>query len=71
METTILQVHITYGGISYDTDFNELDLGDLSTDSDIKSAVANYLSQSVEKLQNFVIDRTDSALTIRPQAIFG
>ena len=33
------QVHVRFEGNSWDWDLNELDLGDLSSDADVKAAV--------------------------------
>lgn len=74
METLNLpQVHIRFNGISYDTDFADLDLNDASNDSQIRESVARYLDAPVSKLENFVIDRNTETgdITIRPQALWG
>lgn len=66
-------LHIRYNGTSHDIDFAEVDLGDISSDADIRAAAARYLEQPVEKLNGFQIDKnTESGdVTLRPQAIFG
>jgi hypothetical protein len=51
-------LHIRYNGVSYDEDLNALDLGDMSTDEDIRQAA---LERNVET----------GDVTLRPQAIFG
>lgn len=65
-------LHIRYEGNSYDLELNDLDLGDLSSDQQIKQAVATYFDTPPTKLDNFVVDRTeDGEITLRPQAVFG
>ncbi len=67
------QVHVMYGGVSYDIDFTEIDLPHDATDARLREAVANFLNQPPAKLTNFVIDRNVQTgdITMRPQAIFG
>ena len=67
------QVHIRYEGQSLDVDLDGLDVGDLSTDTQIRTAIAEHLNAPVAKLQNFQIDRNQATgdLTLRPQAVFG
>lgn len=67
------QIHIRYEGRSLDIDLNDLDVGALSSDTQIRQAVATRLEVSVTKLNNFAIDRNEEngSLTLRPQAVFG
>lgn len=66
------QVHVMYGGVSYDIDFPELELAENASDVDVRNAVANWLNQPQSKLQNFVVSRSeDGNITLRPQALFG
>lgn len=69
----INQVHIRYDGLSYDVTFGDLDIGDLSTDAEIRQSVARHLEAPPSKLANFSIERnTDTGnITLRPQAVFG
>ena len=66
-------VHVRFDGRSLDLPFREMDLGDLSSDRDVRLAVANRLSQPVEKFDRYVIDRNKRTgdVTLRPQAVFG
>ena len=70
---TLPMLHIRYDGASHDIPLTELDLGDLSSDADIRARVAQYLDQPVAKLQGFQIDKNTETgdITVRPQAIFG
>lgn len=67
------QVHIRYEGQSLDVDLDGLDVGDLSSDEQIRQAIATHLNAPPAKLQNFQIDRNHDTgdLTLRPQAVFG
>lgn len=65
------QIHVRYNGRSWDINYSELDLGDSSTDNDVKREVANYLDAPVSKLNDFVVDRSEYDLNLRPQATFG
>jgi hypothetical protein len=66
------QLHVRFDGQSWDFDMEELDLGDLSSDADIRRAAAEALDAPVAKLQNFAIEKSDDGdVTLRPQAVFG
>ncbi len=66
-------LHIRYEGRSHDLEQNELDLGDMSTDADVRMAVAVHFDQPLVKLEGFVVDRNleSGDITLRPQAVFG
>lgn len=65
-------LHVMYEGQSWDLTFSELDIGDQSSDQDVKQAVAFRLNAPLEKLRNFKIDRnSDGNMTLRPEAVFG
>ena len=66
-------IHIRYEGQSIDLSMRQLDVGDLSTDQQVREAVATHLGVPMNKLTAFAIDRNaDSGdLTLRPQAVFG
>lgn len=72
-EMTIEQtrIHIRYDGESRDLTASELDLGDASTDQEIRTALAGYFGVPVTKLNQYAIDRADNTITVRPQAVFG
>jgi len=66
------QLHVRHDGHSYDFQFTDLDIGDLSTDSQIRQAAASALGVTPTKLANFSIDRAaNGEITLRPQAVFG
>lgn len=64
--------HIRFDGRSLDVPLNELDVGALSSDADIKRLLASYLEVPEAKLRDYVIDRHETGnLTVRPEAVFG
>jgi hypothetical protein len=70
---TAPQIHIRYEGQSLDISLNDLDVGVLSNDEQIRTAVATHLNVPLTKLRNFAIDRNEATghLTLRPEAVFG
>jgi hypothetical protein len=64
---------IRYEGHSYDVTFDDLDIGELSNEAEIRQAVARHLEAPPQKLANFAVDKnTESGdITLRPQAVFG
>lgn len=74
MEATVRrpQVHIRYEGQSIDVSFDDLDVGNLSNDQQIKAALATYLNAPVTKLNEFMINRAETGdVTVAPPATFG
>lgn len=66
------QLHVRHEGHSFDFQFEDLDIGDLSTDAQIRQAAAVALNTTPTKLANFSIDRAATGeITLRPQAVFG
>lgn len=67
------QVHIRYEGSSYDVTFEDLDIGELSTEAEVRQAVAQHLEAPPAKLANFAVDKNEETgdITLRPQAVFG
>lgn len=67
------QLHIRYEGRSMDLSLDQLDIGDISTDGQVKEAVANFLNVPVTKFNAFAVDRNqeNGSLTLRPEAVFG
>lgn len=66
-------LHVRYEGRSIDLVTDDLDIGDESTDHDIRAAVATALEVPANKLAAFTVDRNPETLdiTLRPQAVFG
>ncbi|MHC4401481.1 MAG: hypothetical protein ACYTG0_17555 [Planctomycetota bacterium] len=65
-------LHIRFDGRSFDIPLADLDVGTLSTDADVKRALAGYLSVPEAKFRDYVVDRHETGnLTVRPEAVFG
>lgn len=66
-------LHIRFEGQSIDVPLADMDVGDASTDTEVKNAAARHLSQPVSKFAAFTVDRNTATgdITLRPQAIFG
>jgi len=73
-------IHVRYDGHSYDFRYDELDVGDLSTDAELRESVVAPLAEQSgmtegtirNKLRGFAVDRgTEGEVTLRPQAVFG
>lgn len=65
-------VHVTHGGESFDVSFAILDIGDASSDEQIKQAAANFYEFPVEKLRGHEVRHEPNGnITLRPQARFG
>jgi hypothetical protein len=67
------QLHIRFEGRSIDVPLNELDVGVLSNDNQIREAVAENMGVPVAKLRAFAIDKNmeTGEMTLRPEAVFG
>ncbi len=65
-------IHIRYEGKSHDIPVVEMDIGQSSTDEQIKGAIANFLEVEVDKLENYVVTHHQNGnFTVRPEAVFG
>lgn len=65
-------LHIRFEGRSFDIPLADLDVGAMSTDADVKRALAGYLDVAEAKFRDYVVDRHETGnLTVRPQAVFG
>lgn len=65
-------VHVRFQGQSYRIEASALDIGNFSSDNEIKQALARYLSVPLAKLAPYVIERHDNGnITVRPEAVFG
>ena len=66
------QLHIRFEGRSFDIPLTDLDVGVLSSDAEIKHALAGYLNVGEVKFRDYTVDRHETGnLTVRPQAVFG
>ena len=65
-------VHIRFDGRSRDIPLAQLDIGEMSSDGEIKRALARHLEVPEARLRDYVIDRHETGnLTVRPEAVFG
>ncbi len=67
------QLHIRADGRSYDIPLVELDVGDRSTDEQVRVAAADHLGIPIGKLRGFSVDRNAAThdITMAPPAVFG
>jgi hypothetical protein len=67
------KVHVFYNGQAWDLDFADLDIGLLSNDNEVRSAVAGALDVPASKLANFRLERHTSTadINMHPSAVFG
>jgi len=66
------QIHIRFQGRSYQFPAAELDVSAISSDQEIKQALAGHFDVSVAKFAAYVIERhTNGNMTVRPEAVFG
>ena len=65
-------VHVRFEGRSWGLDFDVLDVGDLSTDQDVRNALAQHFNVPASKFAPYVVDRhANGNITVRPEAVFG
>ena len=65
-------LHIRFEGRSYDLPLADLDLGALSSDSDVRKALVTYLNVPDQALKYYVVERhANGNMTVRPEAVFG
>jgi hypothetical protein len=65
-------VHVRFEGRSQDIRMVVLDLGDLSTDQDVRQALAAYMDVPVRRFSVYVVERyANGNITVRPEAVFG
>lgn len=71
-DTSAGLLHVRFDGRSCDVPLNDLDIGNLSTDEQVKNRLATYLSVPVEKFTYYKVDRHETGnMTVRPEAVFG
>lgn len=68
---TAAMLHVRYNGQSVDHPLETVGLELTATDSEVKSRIASLLDVAADKLRDFVVDRSPSGFTVRPQAVFG
>lgn len=67
------QVHIFFEARSWDLDFDDIDVGMLSSDHEVKNKVAEAMSVPLIKLANFTVARNEATedISVNPQATWG
>jgi hypothetical protein len=65
-------VHVRFEGQSWDIAFGELDVGDRSSDQDVRRALAQHFDVPIAKFSHYVVERhANGNFTVRPEAVFG
>lgn len=65
-------IHIRFEGRSWDIAVDVLDLGERSTDDEVRRALARHLDVPLRKLGAYVVERhANGNITVRPEAVFG
>ena len=65
-------LHIRFDGRSFDIPLSDLDVGSMSSNEEVKRALAGYLNVPEAKFRDYTVDRHDTGnLTVRPEAVFG
>lgn len=66
------RIHIRFEGRSWEILCRDLDVGQMSTDDQVRRALANYFDINQGKLRTYVIERHENGnMTVRPEAVFG
>lgn len=66
------QVHVRFEGRSWAIALAVLDLGEMSTDTEVRTALARYLEVPPTRLAPYVVERhANGNITLRPEAVFG
>jgi hypothetical protein len=66
------RLHIRFEGQSWDLLCQDLDIGQLSADQEVRQAVAGYFDVAPGRFQAYVVERhANGNMTVRPEAVFG
>jgi hypothetical protein len=72
MEQLNPMIHVRFAGQSHRIEARRLDVGSLSSDNEIKQALAKHFHVPVLKFTAYVVERHDNGnITVRPEAVFG
>ena len=72
MQSDDRMLHVRFEGTSRDIPCSELDIGTLSSDNEVRAALADYFDVHARKFRSYVIERHDNGnITVRPEATFG
>jgi hypothetical protein len=65
-------LHIRFQGRSWDVACRELDIGQLSSDDQVRQAVAGFFDVTPAQFRAHVVERhANGNMTVRPEAVFG
>ena len=65
-------IHIRFQGQSWRIEARELDISALSSDAEVKQALAQHFEVSVARFAAYVVERHENGnMTVRPEAVFG
>jgi hypothetical protein len=65
-------IHVRFAGQRHRIEASGLDVGSLSSDNEIKGALARRFGVPVAKFADYVVERHDHGnITVRPEAVFG
>lgn len=64
-------VHVRIDGRSEELTLAMLDLNDNATNEQIKQAIASHFDLPAQALATHVVVRTNQAIIVRPEAIYG
>jgi len=65
-------LHIRYQGRTHEWPLRDFDIGNLSTDEDIKAVAISQLEIPPAKIRDYEVERPASGdIVIRPPALFG
>ena len=65
-------IHIRFEGQSRDVGLAVLDVGEMSSDQELRQALARHLDVSMRKFALYVVERhVNGNVTVRPEAVFG
>jgi hypothetical protein len=64
-------LHVRFQGRSTEMSLASLHVDPLATDQQIKEAVAAYMECPASALDDHVVVRTEQAIIVRPEAIYG
>ncbi|MBX5450371.1 hypothetical protein [Thermogemmatispora sp.] len=64
-------LHLRYAGRSEELLLSKLGLSWQASDAEIKEAVARHLDVACDRLASYVVVRTNQAIIVRPEALYG
>lgn len=64
-------LHVRFDGRSEELTFAQLDLGSDASDTQIKQAVSGHFDLPLDHFDDYVIVRTQNAVILRPEALYG